>query len=885
MRRKKLLQIALIVFIVVVLSTGGLAGYVGYSLYFSPLPETSGRQRVAGLRDNVSVYRDSWAIPQIYATNVDDLFFAQGYVHAQERWWQMELARYLGMGRLSEIFTGNATAQRADRLMLTLDWAGAAQNMWEHASPQTRVTVEAFSRGINAYIGERQVHDLASEYGLLGLSGQYDRLLDYLRSETQVDPWEPYHTFMLALMFGWEMSGNLQDELAGLEASPPLNGPELTSLPPFDETVSTVLKVSDLNLAGTEAPLILPTTPLPALWPADPEALLGYSLLRASDFQSFLATLGLQVNLGGNSWVVNGDYTASGKPLLANDIHMAPEIPSPWFEMGLFCVTPSDSCPYVVSGLSLPGIPGIIVGHNERIAWGINPLPVDTQDVYLLRLDPSNPLHYLVDGESIPLQRSTTPITTEDRENPIEHTRYQSQYGPVITDIEALQASKNDEQIDEVAALHWAPSAYNSTFLDAVLMLNQAQGWDEFRAALRDWNWPAQGFVYADVDNNIGYQVAGGIPIRHSKHDGQSPVPGWDSTYRWRGFVPFELLPSVLNPERGWIIDADNPVVPPTYEAWVVQTLINADDKYRDGSIHVSFGSQWASAQRTQKIEDLLAAIHKHTVESFAQIQGNNHNTYGQEVLPYLIALNFDTRREQDALDWLKEWDLQNHVDSGQAGLFNVFWLGLLQACFADQVGPANLNQAQYTSLLLSILDEPDSPWWDDITTPNYQETRDEILMSAFSVALDLLVDSLGDELEEWRWGDIHGGRFTSAIIGERAFLNTDLAINTGPFPINRGPYDISGGPGSINTTQFIRGKDVEVDILQLTAVPSYRVIINLDDFNHSRAMHTTGQSGHAASEHYDDMIVPWRTIEYHDVLWGVDTIRQQTNKHLDLRP
>lgn len=876
-RQKKSYRIGLVLLAIVFLVLIGLAAYFSYSVYFQPLPQTNGTDQVKGLRDTVSVYRGSWAIPHISATNTYDLFFTQGYVHAQDRWWQMEVNRYLGMGRLHEILTTHEMVLQADQLMLTLGWADAVMAEWEQLPVETQAILESYSAGVNAYIDERSAEDLASAYGLIGLSGEYNNLLAYLGRDVEVEPWEPYHSLLLIKVFAWSLGANMWDELERAVLYARVGHEMVNDYMvgfPYERRPS-VLTLQELGLGEQTWPAFKEVPVVPAGVIFDETIALLQSWTDATP--ELMALLGFRDEVGGNAWVVNGAHTLTGQPLLASDLHLAIEIPSPWFEMGLHCATVEPDCMYTVSGFSLPGIPGILVGHNDQIAWGMNPLRVDTQDLYLLRLNPANPLQYEVDGQWESMEQRSLLLPVE--EEVLEVQTYHTRYGPVITDMEQVLADERIFEADyQAVALHWAAGIYRSDMISAILNLNLAQNWEQFRAALEDWTWPTQGFVYADVEGNIGYQVAGRVPIRSEDHSGLVPAPGWDTRYEWLGFVPYKWLPSALNPVDGVIIDANNPVVPLDYYSWL-ETQLNL------GGVNVMFAQEWAPGYRADRIEAMVNSVLRHSPDSFAQFQGDNHSLFAEEFLPYLFALDFEDPMLIDAVNWMKVWDLQMHMDSPQAALFAMWWAEVVRLTFTDQLQYESDGSATDMWAVTLLAEEPEHLWWDDASTQYTRETRDMILARAFANAYETLLELLGEDYLEWRWGELHQGRFISRIIGHEGFLSNNPAVNSGPFPLNQGAFEISGGTGTVNATSYGVAQDSFDEPFAVITLPSYRLIVDLADFSNSRAMHTTGQSGHPASDNYKDMIVPWRTIEYHDLQWGVSQIRELSSRRLDLRP
>lgn len=891
---KKTRRIALLCVAILLLSSGGFAAYVAYSVYFGPLPKTSGEGAVSGLNDAVTIYRDDWGIPQIYATNVEDLFFAQGYVQAQERWWQMELTRFLGMGRLSEILTENEIVEDADQLMLTLGWAEIAKLQWEQSSPETKLALASYSEGVNAYIQSRDAEDLASEYGLLGLSGEYDLLLAYWGRDVDVELWEPYQSLLLMIIASWGMDGNFWAELDNTYLYDQLDNDLLSIYRPDYPYDLHPIVISDeeLNLNNID------TNPqIGNQWMPSTDINFGeaFAFLRTrlvgEATPELMAMLGFRTTVGGNAWVVSGQHTESGLPLLANDLHLPIEIPSTWFEIGIHCVNLSSNCPYNVVGFSLAGIPGIVVGHNEQIAWGMNILKADVQDTYLLKLNPNDPTQYELDGQWVDMEEHTSIVTIgneAENEEPIVVTSYTSQFGPVITDIEDIFSQNELSRSDyQALALSWTITSYQGDTVASILAVNRAQNWNEFREALELWHLTPQSFLYADINGNIGLQVAGKIPIRGSEHLGVLPVEGWTSDYQWQALIPYDLLLSVYNPDDGIIVSANNAVVSSAYYEMLSEQLVTQhSDLFTnlDGFTPV-FSYEWSQGFRAARIEAVIASIEQQSVDGFARIQGDNHNLFAQKLLPYLFDLSFEDDEFQSALDWLKEWDLQNHMDSPQAALFQTFWAEVVGLTFTDQLGFESSGLEDDMWAVLQLAETPSHAWWDDTTTEFTRETRDDIFERAFVNAYDKLVESLGEDRTEWRWGELHTGLFVSKIIGQEGFLPNNPGVNNGPFPINRGPFEMSGGTGIVNETSFTIHKNALDEPFSIITLPSYRMIIDLSDFNNSRAMHTTGQSGHPASDHYRDMIDPWRTVEYHDMHWGAAEIRRVSSKRLELNP
>jgi penicillin amidase len=382
--------------------------------------------------------------------------------------------------------------------------------------------------------------------------------------------------------------------------------------------------------------------------------------------------------------------------------------------------------------------------------------------------------------------------------------------------------------------------------------MNRAQNWDEFRNALRDFDVPAQNVVYADVDGNIAYQMPGRIPMR-AAGDGLLPVPGWTDQYEWTGFIPFDELPTLLNPPQGYIATANNAVVGPDYPY-----LISLD---------------WDRGYRAQRIADLLDVDEPITPEYVAQMQADNLNLSAQEILPYLLKLSFNPQAEPELAGLarrLATWDYRNNADSGPAAIYEAFWAGLLAETFHDELPQEMWPTGNDVSRLRvrNLLSQPDNAWWDNVNTPEV-ETRDAILRRALARAQALLVERLGANPDRWTWGRLHTARFVNATLGQSGIAPVEALFNRGPIPVG-------GGTAIVNATAYELTEGFEV-----TSLPSMRLIVDLADLDNSRLIHTTGQSGHPFNPHYADMLRRWAQNEYHPMLWSREAIEAQVEGRL----
>lgn len=832
MSRKRLFRIILAIALLTIVIVATLAVYVVYSFYFGPLPKTSGVTTVEGLQSPVTVYRDSWAITHIYANTDEDLFFSLGYVHAQDRWWQMEISRYLGMARLRDILlTDRNPILNADRLMQTLALDEAARQEWQNADPLTRQALEAYSAGVNAYIQERDVQSLASEYGLMGFSGQFDSLLIYLGRDVEVEPWEPYHSILIWKLFALSLENDFflafEDALVGLS-------------PIYESDVLEVLLAGDdsqqNNLRRTLA--------------ANDWDDLGQQRLPFAT-SAFMQSLGFLPLPDGFALALSAERSTTEAPMIASTIFSALEIPAVWYEVGMHCINITAACTYDVAGFGIAGVPGIIAGHNNQIAWSVLPSSTtQTHQLFVLPLSDTNPPRYQMNGEWIDFDDDQVILgQAEDRDNPaLTYTSYQSLQGAIISTLEG----------DYALALNWLPLSQPQDTISSLLRLNRADGWQNFQDVLADWRYPALDFVYADVEGNIASLTAG------MSFSDPAPYPQVLTTARALSFDT-EVRNSRLNPENGVL--------------------------WTDGQ-----NSSPLIDSRRERIDDLLSQREQHSIDSIAQILGDNRDLLMADVLPLLMVMEWNDPDLAEVQVWLGGWDGLNGEDSPQAAFWGVYLNLFLQRLFDNilYISPNLVQQERVLRHLPSLLEMPQHNMWDDRRTAQ-REGRDDILQDVFLDTYLMMREQYGRNIDNWQWGDIQQAEFFSRVIGYPDVLGNNLALRGGPFPINRDGYALAGGLTSVNRTWYlvngIQDENANEEerqnspFLQVLAANSFRLIIDLSDFSNSRAMYNTGQSGHPASDHYVDMITPWRTLEYHNLNWGLADVREASKRRLDLEP
>lgn len=869
MKILKILGLLVLALVLVV----GIIGFVVYKQWTEgPLPQHNGELRVEGLNDTVEVLRDSYGVPHIYASNSYDLFFAQGYTQAQDRWWQMEFSRHTGAGRIQELTGRNREAMSNDIGLRTMGWRRVAEReAAENYDSEALSNLQAFADGVNAYILNRTPSQLAFEYNLLGVTGV----------EIEIEPWTVPDTLVWVKAMAWNLR-NDGSELFRANVIDTLSEDMLNDiLPPWPHGEKpTMVEVSDLDYLGAVAANTPEDTADDAEADseteeeADADAEVYYphgepETLASLNNHPFL---GRDEDTGSNNWAVHGDLTESGMPLVANDMHLAMQMPSIWYEIGLHCQPVSAACPYNVTGFQFTPAPLVTAGHNDYIAWGFTDHTDDVLDYYQIRVNPDDPLQYEWNGEWRDMIVHNEVIRFGDSDDTVTIQVRETHLGPII----------NDNQLDEDGnvtgfnnedplAMRWT-ALIPGTVFQAIDGLNQAKNWDEFRAALSLWDVPSQNVIYGDIEGNIGMQNPGRIPIRAAGHAGNLPVPGWTDEYEWLGFIPFDSLARAFNPERGYIATANQATVPLEYFDLLRAQL---SDEFGEDA-NYQYSQLWDYGYRGERINELLVELAPHNAETFRTVYADNKLISAEELMPYLLDLEFDDAAVTDARDWLSTWDYQMHMDSSHAVLYAYFWQQLMVDLFDDQLGDIGAagGSASHMWAVKLLAEDPENIWWDDVNTADVVETRDDILARSFETAFASATKEQGEDRYAWRWGALHTVNFVSTPLGISGIsLIEDI--------VNRGGVETSGGSAIVNASGWDSSRGFEVTGSSV----SERVVYDLSDWTKSLSVHTTGQSGHPFSPHYDDMIDMWRHVEFKPMLWSREQVEAAAVSTLTLLP
>jgi penicillin amidase len=807
---RRLLKLVLTLIVVPIL----IGAVVAYVLLWRSLPAIDGRVTVPGLTALVEIVRDADAIPHVFAANKNDALFGLGYVHAQDRLWQMEFQRRIGHGRLSELF-GEATVPQ-DRFLRTVGFGRAARSAWSSTPDWAKRQIDAYVAGVNAFIAAHHGTALPPEFSLLRI---------------EPEPFTGPDVLVWVKMMAWDLSANYAFELLRHDLVRAVGAERMTQLMPaypadglsilpnghVTDEAAPELRTQNSELRTRNGELQTPNG-VASLSAAFSVLSSEFSVLSSSRSEG----------LGSNNWVVDGTMTATGKPLLANDPHLGTRLPSTWY---LAHVAGGD---FEMIGATLPGAPAVALGRNRFIAWGATNVAADVEDLYRERIDDS--------GHSVEFRGAKEPITIVPETIAVKgshavHVDVRvTRHGPLVSDaINAMSAASKKEPKAppvEPLALRWTALDVDDTTVLSFLKLNEARNWEEFTGALRDFVVPSQNFVYADVDGHIGYYAPGHIPIRASG-DGTRPSDGWTGESEWTGWIPFDELPHLYDPPEHFIVTANNRPAPPSYP--------------------YTLGFEWYEPYRAQRVVDLLREETKFTPDDFARIQADTLSLHARALVPILLAhARPTTEIDRRAVGAVRQWNFDATADSAATAIFQAWFLRLAPALVADDLGPLVTETYQgrfsfVTRFLINTLTSNDASWCDDKTTAA-AETCDDAVTKALDEGVVDLSRRLGADIGRWRWDAVHRAVFPHQGLDSLATLR----------PLLSRSVPTAGDWSSVNI-----GTVAADQLYEQRLVPGYREIIDLSPANDSRFQDAIGQSGHFLSPHYADALPDWRAVKH----------------------
>ena len=746
------------------------------------LPDYNKNIVLSGLSAEVTVSRDSFAIPHILASTEYDAYRATGYLMAQDRLWQMDLLRRLTTGRLSEIFGKDLAT--ADQLFRSLEFTEKSKMVIDSCNTEIVQSLQAFADGINQYIAENS-DKLPPEFTILGY---------------KPEPWEPIHSANLIGYMSWGLTMAWQTEVVLYKAGELVDEAHVKELIP--DMKMQQLYVHQDSLLPKQADLV---------------SELNY-------IDQIIKDLGLQVLQASNNWVVSGAKSKTGKPLLANDMHLELNAPGIWYQIHQEVPGKLN-----VTGVALPGQPFVICGHNERIAWGMTNVMLDDMDFYVETISKEDSGLYKLDGNWLPLKVKKETIYTKEGDTLIRYNKF-THRGPVISGIKGIKS--------KVVSMRWIGNNYSNE-IAGVYKFNRAGNWTEFRDGAKDFIAISQNIAYADVDGNIGMQTVGGVPMRNI-----NPVmfaAGDTSVSDWIGIVPFEELPFTYNPASGYIASANNRTIDENYPHYI---------------------SSWFDLPfRYEAIVEGLTSKEKLGIEDFAAIQADQTSRYAEKMTPvFLMHLNECkaemNEKELQALEELSNWDFAMPVNSIPSAIYEQTYLELTKVIFEDELGlevyKKFIDQDLMPTYLMDGLRlKGESLWCDNVNTADKKETLKDNINEAFKMAVVSLTERLGEDIMSWEWGKVHSLTLMHPL-GKVSVLNK-------AFNLNKGPYAVGGSYHTVSPYSY----PFETPFLSNHG-SSHRHIYSVGDWDNSLTIIPTGQSGIPASPFYCDQTEMYLAYKYH---------------------
>lgn len=786
----KFLRIALFLLILSV----GIAGLAFYWTFYRPLPNYESTQTHQGIEQRVDIHWDTHGVPHIYADDMRDLYYAMGYVHAQDRLWQMTLSQMAAQGRFAEFLGKDLLAY--DKLQRTLGFWDIAQQIAPTLSDSTKSLLKAYSDGVNSYV-KKNPKSLPIQFTL---------------ADMEPIPWEPTHSIALARMMAWELNLSWKSELNYAYFADTLSDDKFAQLLPENNFLAKH-NTTESKWAQTLMPL----------------------LEKNEILNTIIGQPGSHV--GSNAWAVDGGKSSTGAPLLAGDPHLGLNMPGKWYEVHLNVEGKN------LSGATLAGAPIVILGQNDYLAWSLTNIMLDDTDFFVEAVNPDNPNEYVIDSlaneavfDEFQTQKEVIKIKGADD---TLFTRKLTNHGPVISEVYPEQAyTKN-----RVISMQW--TGYEVTNeVEALLTMNWAQSFDEFQEGAYNFKVPGQNFIYADKAGNIAQLSMANIPIRD-----KNPIllrEGWNTEHDWQGYVSDEQLPTIVNPERGWIANANTSPVDNNYPYYI--------------SVY------WEPDSRISRIEQYLTENDQLSPQLFQQMQNDTYSMFSRDLSQLILPVLKESDQQQfdTAISYLENWDYKYDKSETAASIMDVFLIHFAENTFRDEMGKTGYeNFVRFSSMPIRALNrflQDGSTFFDDINTKDKTETRDDIIRKSMSEAISFLQQNYGNEPFEWRWEQLHTITFEPQLFGEAAKdpnapQALKLIVNN---LLNNGPHPVSGHDMSINNGEYSWNNPYE-----MVLGPSIRRIIDFSDLSKTWSINPTGQSGNPLSEYYGDQTESWLNGQY----------------------
>lgn len=790
---KKILIISGIIILIAAISAVVFIRHINHRC----LPNFSKDIKLSGLTEEVTVYRDSLGIPHIIAKNETDLYTAVGYVMAQDRLWQMDLLRRATTGRLSEIFGDDFI--NIDLQLRSLRITEKSKMLYEQADEEINACLQAFANGVNQYINEN-TNKLPVEFTILGY---------------KPDKWEIFHSYNLAGYLAWDLTAGWNAEIVLFKLKDIIPAEKLKLLIPNLDLQQTYI-YNNLNNKISES--------------------------ITACFKNFekVKNLGLNVFFGSNNWAISGKKTTTGKPILANDMHLGLFAPGIWYQMHQVVERKIN-----ITGVVLPGHPMIICGHNDSIAWGMTNVMLDNIDFYQETLNEDS-TKYLLNGEWKDLVK-TTEIVKSKSGKTFEKGILYTHRGPIISQFKNISSP--------AISMKWLGNEYSDE-TKSVYLINRANNWNDFKNAMRTFSSTSQNVAYADVNGNIGMFCSAGIPIR--KGTGIFVAPGDTGLYDWQGLVPFENRPYSYNPEEGYVISANNNTVPDF--PYVISHWFHLPYRYN-------------------RIKELIEEKEKLSVQDNIKIQTDFKSNFALETSDMFIKdlLTIEKSiKENKAIEILKNWNGEYNNNEIAPTLFEMFYFTFLKNIVADEMGMDLYNEflkekTFVWSAAINIFSNKESNWYDDITTDEVEKYQD-ILNKSLTDALTILTDRYGEKMENWEWGKVHQLTLEHPM-GSVKILAKLFKLNSGPHPVGGTYHTVS--PYSFKFSE----------LFNVNHGASERHIYSLANWNDSKTVIPTGNSGIPASKYYCNQTKLYVNNLYHNDIVSVPIVKQQAKYVMKIIP
>lgn len=801
----------------------GFSGLAVYWTFYKPLPEYSGEQQLEGLTNRSTIHWDNNGVPHIFADNREDIFRSMGYVHAQDRLWQMTVSQLVAEGRMAEFLGPDALS--FDKHQRTLGIWEVAGEMEKNLPDSVRSLLQAYADGVNSYVNSHQ-KQLPVQFAIVNM---------------EPIPWTVRHTLAMSRLMAWEMNISWMIEPVFHQLTKELSDRQMQYIwPDGIRRRYSVNKDGNNNYSG-----------------------LSKSLMSWVDEEyKFRDFLGQEVShIGSNTWVADGSKTETGMPLLAGDPHLGLNMPGKWYEIH----TNVDG--FDLSGATIPGAPFFLNGQNEQMAWSITLLMADATDFYLEQINPQDRSLYVVDSvrdeavyQELEIDRHRIKVNNGDEEI---LTVRSTKHGPIISDIHPADSLTGDRAI----SIAWTGHE-PGTEARALLAMNWARNFKQFREGAKMYDSPALNFSYADKSNNIALLSRGRIPIRSG-----NPLmlrKGWNESHDWQGYIPRDELPQTINPEKGWIANANNPVHGPDYPHYI--------------------SAYWEPLSRYNRISNLLEQDSLFSPDFFKTMQNDTYSRHSNNLAELIVpVLNSPEYQDEFAtiISYLNNWDFTYETRETAASILDVFLVNLSRNTLEDEMTEQVYNRfIKLESLPVRTMDRllqnrQETLLFDDKTTPK-TETREDIIVKSMREAKNYLIRNFGSEPYEWRWENLHTITFEPLLfskIADDTSANriTRLIVNN---LLKKGPYPVRGHGMSINNGQYRW-----TDPYEMYLGPSIRRVTDLSNLSYSWSILPTGQSGNPLSDYYGDQTERWLTGRYKKFYQDSLLLEEATYRTTILKP